>query len=75
MISTTRDKINLKWNSILEEHMIEKCTILVDDTVDGKYLKGKFKDIFFNKQIALSMPVGRSGLPENPKAVNKTKQP
>ena len=28
--TTTRDKINLKWNSILEERMIEKCTILVD---------------------------------------------
>ena len=27
----TRDKIKLKWNSIIEEHMIEKCTILVDD--------------------------------------------
>ena len=29
--TTTRDKINLKWNSIIEEHMIEKCTIFVDD--------------------------------------------
>ena len=25
---TTRNKINLKWNSILEERMIEKCMIL-----------------------------------------------
>ena len=29
--ATTRDKINLKCSSILEEHVIEKCTILVDD--------------------------------------------
>ena len=30
--AATRDKTNLKRNSILEEHMIEKCIILVDDT-------------------------------------------
>ena len=29
--TTTRDKINLKWISILEEHMIEKCTVVVHD--------------------------------------------
>ena len=29
--ATTCDKINLKWDSVLEEHMIEKCTVLVDD--------------------------------------------
>ena len=29
--TTTRDKINLKWNSILEEHMIEKCAVVVHD--------------------------------------------
>ena len=29
--ATTRDKINLKWDSVLEEHMIETCTVLVDD--------------------------------------------
>ena len=29
--TTNRDKINLKWNSILEEHMIEKFTVSVDD--------------------------------------------
>ena len=28
---TACDRLNLKWNQILEEHMIEKCTILVDD--------------------------------------------
>ena len=31
LLTTTRDKINLKWNSILEEHMIEKCTVVVHD--------------------------------------------
>ena len=29
LAATTCDKINLKWNSILEEHMIEKCTVVV----------------------------------------------
>ena len=29
--STTRDKISLKCKSILEEYMIEKCTLSVDD--------------------------------------------
>ena len=28
---TTRDKINLKWNLIQEEHTIEKCAYLIDD--------------------------------------------
>ena len=27
---TTRDKINMKLNSILEERMLERCTIFVD---------------------------------------------
>ena len=36
--TTTRDKINLKWNSILEEHMIETCTVVVH-AMAQKYIK------------------------------------
>ena len=48
---TTIDKINLKWNSILEERMIETCMVLVDDMAQHMELNSWAKKFRFSRTI------------------------